>query len=46
LVTFVYSRTRGANQQTAQVLGLVGITVALVLVSAYKGYEILAPYLS
>lgn len=46
LVTFVYSRTRGANQQTAQVFGLVGITVALVLVSAYKGYEILAPYFS
>jgi membrane associated rhomboid family serine protease len=44
LVAFVYSRTRGAHQQNTQILGLVGVSLALVLVSAYKGYEILAQY--
>lgn len=41
LVTFVYSKTRAAQQQRLQILGLVGITAALVLLSAYKGYDVL-----
>lgn len=44
LVTLVYSRTRNFTQQKTQVVALAGITVALIAVSIYKGYEILSPY--